>query len=830
MNVLDNLFVAFVYCGFSECANKMSNRKIQDFFKPSSSSVRGHGSDSSESTSKRSDEQQSEPVVTQNQRSQQYATWYEESLTLSDVCDARDRELELVERGILEKEDGLTVVQNTSQDEPSSEMIKPADPNSSLRTDTKKGVNVKPYGRQYQPKWAEKYNWLSFDTLKNCVYCSECKKAVQMSMPLPKSSREKDSYLTFVENGFSNWKKALDRFQSHENSEFHRAAISMVRSAAATYTVSNQLDKMKQKDSIDSRHALKMIFTTLRYLAAQGIPIRGKTEEDSNFRRLIKLRASDSSILNKWINREEKYKWLSPEISNEILEIMAHSTLRKLVSELQSSRHFGVMLDETPDISCSEQISVCFRKVTEQFDVEELFFGFYKTESTTSSTLYSCLLDCLRRFDLKIKDCRGQCYDGAANMSGSLGGLQTLFRADEARCVFVHCRAHNLNLVAQDSINSQVQFKNVMDLVQSFVAFARGSPKRLACFSSFKAPDGVSLRPFCPTRWILRKPSITSITSNYSEIIKWLEDFDSHPENRQQRAVAAGYLKTFYKFDTFWKLELLRIIFTMVEDSNTALQSAQLNFRKAENVIKTLKDVIGRLRSSERFELLWDSAVLAAKAKRIDEPVLPRKRNAPARFNGNQTNTFPDTPKDHYNKIFYEIVDAVLDGLNSRFEDTDTSNHLIQVEDFIIGKCDVSHVKKFFHDDFEDYARLTLHRDIFVDQAKAKNVSLDSFQTALDFLKSVDVSTGLTSIVPEFVKLMKIVLTVPVSTCTAERSFSCLRRLKTYLRSTMTQERLNHLAILSCHSDLVETIDIEVLVDEFISRNAIRMNTFALSH
>ena len=100
----------------------------------------------------------------------------------------------------------------------------------------------------------------------------------------------------------------------------------------------------------------------------------------------------------------------------------------------------------------------------------------------------------------------------------------------------------------------------------------------------------------------------------------------------------------------------------------------------------------------------------------------------------------------------------------------------------------------------------------------------------MDFLKSVDVSTGLTSIVPEFVKLMKIVLTVPVSTCTAERSFSCLRRLKTYLRSTMTQERLNHLAILSCHSDLVETIDIEVLVDEFISRNAIRMNTFALSH
>jgi hypothetical protein len=127
-----------------------------------------------------------------------------------------------------------------------------------------------------------------------------------------------------------------------------------------------------------------------------------------------------------------------------------------------------------------------------------------------------------------------------------------------------------------------------MNLVLSFLAFDHGSSKRLVCFKSFTTPGGVSLRPFCPTRWILRKPSITSITSNYSAIIKWLEDFDSHPKNRKQRAEAAGYLETFYKFDTFWKLELLRMIFTMVEDSNTALQEVQLNFRKAEHFINTL--------------------------------------------------------------------------------------------------------------------------------------------------------------------------------------------------------------------------------------------------
>jgi hypothetical protein len=53
----------------------------------------------------------------------------------------------------------------------------------------------------------------------------------------------------------------------------------------------------------------------------------------------------------------------------------------------------------------------------------------------------------------------------------------------------------------------------------------------------------------------------------------------------------------------------------------------------------------------------------------------------------------------------------------------------------------------------------------------------------------------------------------------AERSFSCLRRLKTYLRSTISQERLNHLAVLYCHADLIESIDLDVLLDEFISKN-----------
>ena len=289
---------------------------------------------------------------------------------------------------------------------------------------------------------------------------------------------------------------------------------------------------------------------------------------------LLKLRADDYLELRKWLNRPEKQKSLSPEIENEILQDFAHATLRKLCESIRESQFYSLMADETTDMPAKEQVSICIRRVNEKFKIDELFMGFYQTENIKSTTLLNCLMDVLCRFSLLIQNCRGQCFDGSSNMSGSIYGLQTLMRGKEERAIYVHCRAHNFNLVAQDSVENQIEIRNI---VQSFIAFARGSPKRLACFNKFRnvedVESGTSLRPFCPTRWILRKPSIISITSNYSAIINWLEDFENHSDNSaKNKSEAAGYLESFCKFDTFFKLEILRMIFTIIEDANTALQ------------------------------------------------------------------------------------------------------------------------------------------------------------------------------------------------------------------------------------------------------------------
>lgn len=69
-------------------------------------------------------------------------------------------------------------------------------------------------------------------------------------------------------------------------------------------------------------------------------------------------------------------------------------------------------------------------------------------------------------------------------------------------------------------------------------------------------------------------------------------------------------------------------------------------------------------------------------------------------------------------------------------------------------------------------------------------------------------------------------LTLPVIVAFAERSFFKLKLLKSYLRSTMTQERLNELAFIAIKSDILEKIDYEDLVEDFASRNVRRMLLF----
>jgi hypothetical protein len=113
---------------------------------------------------------------------------------------------------------------------------------------------------------------------------------------------------------------------------------------------------------------------------------------------------------------------------------------------------------------------------------------------------------------------------------------------------------------------------------------------------------------------------------------------------------------------------------------------------------------------------------------------------------------------------------------------------------------------------------------MLADIAKEKHLDFKSMRDVKDYLSK---EPALREILGEIVKCIKLLQVVPITTATAERSFSALKRLKSYLRTTMGQKRLNHLIVLHAHREVLDELDIRPVINDFIFRNPVRRSTFA---
>ena len=232
----------------------------------------------------------------------------------------------------------------------------------------------------------------------------------------------------------------------------------------------------RQERKVNRDH-LVIVLSTIRYLARQGLPLRGSDDgKDSNFYQLLLLRSENSLVLDR-----ARFKYTLPDIQNEILSIMALKVLREIVCQLQSSV-YTVMIDETTDISNTEQVVLVFRWVDNALNVHKEFVGLYQTKCTDAQALVHVIKDTLLRFNLKLNLCRGQCYDGASAMSGTKKGVAKILSDEEPRAVYTHCNGHALNLAVNDTIRQSPVMKSALDTVNEVSKLIKRSPKRDANF------------------------------------------------------------------------------------------------------------------------------------------------------------------------------------------------------------------------------------------------------------------------------------------------------------------------------------------------------------
>ena len=119
---------------------------------------------------------------------------------------------------------------------------------------------------------------------------------------------------------------------------------------------------------------------------------RKKCEKNSNFRQLLLLRSEDDERMTAWL-KQKTNRFDSPDMQNEMLEIMALQILRNI----QSADIFSILGDETGDVSNTEQLVFCIRWVDDDLEAHEEFIGMHPLPNTSADKIVCVIKDILLR-------------------------------------------------------------------------------------------------------------------------------------------------------------------------------------------------------------------------------------------------------------------------------------------------------------------------------------------------------------------------------------------------------------------------------------------------
>ena len=212
----------------------------------------------------------------------------------------------------------------------------------------------------------------------------------------------------------------------------------------------------------------------------------------------------------------------------------------------------------------------------------------------------------------------------------------------------------------------------------------------------------------------------------------------------------------------------------------------------------------------------------------VGDPALPRKRKAPARFEtGTASPEFHESAESMYRAMYFEALDLAVTCIADRFDQPGlfVYRRLQNVlEKSVQGKdCeeDINFVTEFYGNDFDSYnlrVQLNLMSTVLPNS--------DGSNMCMLLQKVKGLSTAQKSLINEVMKLARLTLVLPATNAVSERSFSALRRLKNYLRNSMSQQRLNHVALLNIHESFTDKLDLKAIGNEFINACISRQNVF----
>ncbi|EOA14700.1 hypothetical protein CARUB_v10027975mg [Capsella rubella] len=690
--------------------------------------------------------------------------------------------------------------------------------------------------RRFNPKWFDKYgDWLEYSVEKDKAFCLCC-------YLFRDQAQNQGGSDCFVSTGFCGWNKGLDQHVGSDVNSFHnnakRKCEYLMRQGQS---IKHSLHKQSNVVKNDYRIRLNASIDVSRHLLHQGLPFRGHDESDEsvnrgNFLELLKYTAGQNESVRKVVlnNAPKNNQMTSPPIQKDIVHCFSEEVTKSIIEEMDNDV-FGLLVDESADVSDKEQMAVVFRFVDKYGLVKERFVGIIHVKETSSISLKYAIDSLFAKYGLSLKQVRGQGYDGASNMKGEFNGLRSLILKESSSAYYVHCFAHQLQLVVMAVGKKHFEVGEFFDMISFLMNVVGASCKRKDLIrenyrkiveegisnGEIKTGTGlnqeISLQRPGNTRWGSHYKTLLRLVELFSFVVKVLEYIQDEGTDSTKRQQAYGILKYFHTFDFVFYLHLMLFVLGLTDSLSKALQRKDQDILNAISLVESTKSQLQKLRDDGWGTFMAEVSSFCEKNDIgfviVEEEFVDSRR--PRKKTG-------ITTLHHYKvDCFYNVLDMQLQEFNDRFDEVNSEllvcmSSLSPIDSFRqFDKSLLMRLAEFYPDDFSPMERksLDLQLEIYLDNVKRDERFVDL--KSLGDLARVMVETRKHLSHPLVYRLLKLSLIVPVATATVERCFSAMTFVKTTLRNRIGDVFLSDCLVCFIEKQVLNTITNESVIKRF---------------
>ncbi|GBC38152.1 zinc finger protein 862-like [Rhizophagus irregularis DAOM 181602=DAOM 197198] len=622
--------------------------------------------------------------------------------------------------------------------------------------------------KTFKSKWLAEFSWLRYDEINKKMYCTLCMR-----------HKKKNKFATEGATNISR-KSAI---KEHINTEDHKDTEKLEKARIQM----ELLQKEHFSSNANTNHIIG-IMRAVYFLAKKNLPLKLLP----SIVELIK-ESNSPNLLNGTITYTNHIS------GHEFLEAISDTIKEEIWDELSNVTAFGVMIDESTDITTTKHLDIYASYVTKKGILKTRFLCIVPLTSCNAEGITKVLVDIFEKRKILSK-LVAFASDGASVMLGKNEGVAAKFsRICTYPLIVNHCVAHRLALACKDAKKELRFYEEIESLVRKIYNYFKNSCshiQQLQEIQSLLDDPILKIKKLYEIRWLAWYDAIKNICNSIPALLRIFKE----SKNKDGREL--------YERLTSWRiLAFLYYFYDILEhvtQLSKFLQKRNLKFSDIDPMIQVTINSI-----QKEYILLDQNQRFGQKVQTFIDETNPFG-NSSIKYMNNDL-SFIEQDYDDFTIDILEYSTSIVNELQQRFPTRQlfTSMKILNPREWPkesqellwFGDNELENILKYYEcPNFHNNIQLPAIFDINKcreEWARFKMIITNNFASNdIEVILPLLIEDYI-DVFPNIIKLIQIAYCIPFSSVECERGFSRQNKIKTKDRNSLATNTLDMLMCIS---------------------------------